>query len=351
MDLSYFNARIRGLRGRLVTQSGYAALMGMSDLGGMIEHLRAGDYSTELAVAGARTEDRYAMLSLALRSKLARNFTLVWDSAPVNARRFLKAFFSAWEAHDLKAVVRGVARGVKRETLLDVVVPAGEFDQAALGALVRSAGVSDVLAYLDSWGSGYAAPLRAGLKAYEKSGSLADIEVGIDVHSVRTALECARGRGADARATREAVSMRVDATNIMTILKAAGEGFSAEGLSSLYLEGGSIDRRGFLEAAEIGSRVEAIVHLLERLRQSPLKEALSAADPDDALTLEESFDQAVEHHLRRIAAVDPMTIALAASYLYLLVREIKNLRVLARGVEFGIPAYELKILMLDICPA
>ncbi len=351
MDLSYFNARIRGLRGRLLTQSGYAALMGMSDTGGMVEYLRSGDYAAELAVAGTRTEDPYEMISLAIRAKLAKNFTTVWDAAPPNARPLLKAYLTAWEAHDLKAILRGVVRGVKREVLRDVLIPAGEFDNAALNALVRSASVNDVLSYLESWGSGYAAPLRAGLKAYQKSGTLVDSEIAIDVYAVRAAFEAASGRSVSDRATREAVSMRVDAANIMTILKAAGEGFSAEGLQSLYVEGGSIDTRIFLAAAGKHSRVEAIVLLLEKLRHGPIKEALSGGDPDDALTLEESFDQAVERGLARVASVEPMSIALAGSYFYRLVREAKNIRVLARGVEFNIPAYELKILMLDFCPA
>jgi V/A-type H+-transporting ATPase subunit C len=352
MDLSYFNARIRGLRGRLLTQSDYAALMAVTDVEGIVEHLRQGDYATEIAVASARTEeDRYSVLSTALRARLATNFSLVWDIAPDAARPYLKSFLTAWEAHDLKAVIRGIARGVKREGLADVVVPAGEFNTASLNALVHARGVSEVTAYLESWGSGYAAPLRAGYKAYHKKQAIVDIEINIDIFASRLALESARGSGLNARTTREAVSMRIDAANILTILKTAGEGLSAEGLAGLFIEGGSIDHRLFLETAKIGSRVEAIVHLLERLRHGPIKEALSSADPDDALMLEESFDQAMEQHLRRVALVEPMSIALAASYLYLLVREIKNLRVIARGVEFGIPAYELKILMLNICPA
>lgn len=345
MDLSYFNARVRGMRGRLIRKSEYENFASLSTLEQYAERLRATAYGPYVETASGRTEKIDDIIAIAIRSGLAATFADMQDAVPPDARPYLRALMSMWEVYDLKVILRAASRSIKAEEALDTIVPAGEFDSAAIKTLLTSAkDVPDMVGFLETWGSRYAKPLKDGLAAYRKNGSTAAMEHNLDVAGAQCAVAGLDAHSTDGAVICGIVTSRIDAQNIMTLLKLCGcEAGTAPASAALFLDGGRrLDKKTFLKLLGSKDRDGLIEALEESLDDPAWKAVIAGADAEDMGLLEERLASLEDAYLRRLSVIEPLSIALAASYMQMKTREAKNLRIIARAIAFGMPDEVLK---------
>ncbi|MBI1912550.1 MAG: V-type ATPase subunit [Deltaproteobacteria bacterium] len=347
MDLGYYNARIRGLRGRLLKEADYDAMLKAVDLERYLERLKSTAYGPFIETAGARFVKPSEVISGALRANLAETFDFLWKIAPNEAKPLLKAIFSIWEVYDIKTLIRGVARGVKKDDILEALIPAGDLDQAALNILLGAKDIQDLIQILHTLGSPYSKPLKAGLPQYARTGNIVEMELNLDINSFKFLRSRIEENYLNDRIIREFIILRIDIENILTVFKIAGENYSKEGAQSFFIEGGVRLRRSeFLTFSELKNRDEVLKALKEKILDVDIKEILLSSDPEDIALIEERLESSVENRLARQSLVEPLSIALAASFIFIKIREIKNLRLIARGKAFGIPDDELRRLII-----
>lgn len=340
-DLSYFNARVRAMRGALMRKADYEPLMRLPSAESLVEKLKATPYGPFIEAASGRYPAPLDALSAALSTSLSESLGQLWKMAPEETRPLLKAVLSGWEVFDLKTLLRGLTREVKREEIKAALIPAGEFDLAALNTLLSSKDVIDLVGFLETWGSLYAAVLKTGLAEYRRSGRIVEMELAADLRTNRLFLEALSTGFEDGRIMREWLALRADLKNALTLLKTAGEGYSAEAAAGFFIEGGlKLGRGAFARLAAMKNRDELSVSLREA-GGAAVRAVIDAAGTD-AMLMEEAAEEALRERLRTLSVIDPLSIALPASYIYMKVREIKNLRLLARGASFGVPVEELK---------
>lgn len=347
LDLGYYNARVRGMRRRLLKDADYHLLVKSRGSDGFMERLKTTAYGPYLEVAGVRSDRADDIIASALQARLEETFSSLWGLAPAPARPVLKQVFTVWEASDIKAIIRGISRGVGREDILGALIPAGEFGKGQLVALAGAPGIKELAGFLDSWGSRYAAPVKEGLPAYLKSASTIGIEVNID----RLAFGAIQmeGRGARSSDVMAKVSaLRVDARNSLTLFNTAGRGYQIVPAEGLYFEGGSITRRRFGDLLRSENRASLLKALSDLVRDPSIREVLRSTDPADLVLIEESFEAAIERRLLLAAAVEPLSIYLSVAFAYTIVREMKNLRLISRAKGFGIPDDSVGRLLLTV---
>lgn len=340
-DLSYFNGRVRAMRGALMREADYEPLMRLPSAEALVEKLKATPYGPFIEAASGRYPAPVEALSAALSTALSDSLGRLWKIAPEGTRPLLKAVLSDWEVFDLKTLLRGLSRGVKREEIKAALIPAGEFDLAALNTLLSAKDVIDLVGFLETWGSPYAAVLKTGLAEYRRSGRIIEMELAADLRTNRLLLEALQAGFGDGRIMREWLALRADLKNAITLLKTGGEGYSLEALAGFFTEGGlRLGRRKFARLAGLKDRDELSAALREA-GGAVVRGVLDAAGAD-VMVIEEAAEEALKERLRTLSVIDPLSIALPASYIYMKVREIKNLRLLARGASFGVPVEELK---------
>lgn len=345
MDLSYLNARLRGWKGRLLPGSDFKGFIASDGMPAFLDLLRGSDYGPDIDVATAAELTGYELLDSALRSNLSRTYRNLWALATEDAlmaRPLLKAVLSAWESAALKSILRGIKNNMPREVIIDSIVPAGEFDYGALKELIYSKDIEDLSALLTSWSSPYAAPVSAGLRALKESGTLFEMEIEIDTFVHRYYQQTVSGRSADAAVVAEVLTDRVDASNLLTLFKLTGEGYGAEAAGRFFMGGGRrLSLKSFTELAGT-HRVEDLLGFLpDAVKDPKWTNLLLNTIEDDTVVIEDRFEVLIGSELMKKAVRDPLTIALAAAYLYCKVREIKNLRLVARAMVYSIPAGEI----------
>lgn len=348
MDIGYFNARVRGLRGRLFAAQDYDLFLRSASEAEYRERLRATPYARYVDIAEAREARPAEVIASAVGSNAADTFKFLWDTAPDGVRHLLKAFFFRWEAHNLKALIRGFVKDVKREEIRAALLPAGEFNQAALNALLGAKDLADAVRMLQTWGSPYAAafmdmPLERRINTFE-------LEVKLDRFVYAWLLSTVKGGSVDAVIIKQMLLFLIDAQNIMTLFKTSGGGFSKDAMEGFFIEGGhaalAVDMALFTQAAGMENPQDILDILAKGAGDAGLRGILAAADIEDLAAIEEAMDAMMETRLRKMAVTGPLSIATAASFIYMKMRETKNLRLIAKAKLFGIPPEELKGLLI-----
>ncbi len=338
MELDYLNSRVRAQIGRLLRRPDYEPLLAAQSEDEYAARLAATAYGPYLSVAGARFERTEDVISGALTESLSDAIARLRKYAPPPAHALLKALFTTWEVYNLKAVIRGLARGIPREDVRRAFIPAGDFDRAALNTLLKAKDIPDMLRFLETWASPYAGPVREGVADFLRNGSINTIEIKLDLFGYALALShLGRARG-EARLIRELIALRIDIRNVVTLFNIAGQSYTAEAVDGFFIKGGTrLAESVFLELASVKDRQELIARLSDEINDKPMAAILAETEPKGAAMLEERLEAMAEKRLRRLSMVEPLSIAVAAAYLYMKVREVRNLRLLERAAAFHIP--------------
>ena len=348
MDLGYLNTRVRGWRGLLLRKSDYDTLISFSDFDKYVDYLKGTSYGPDLKVAEARAEEGYSRFGSALRSNLARSFASLWKVAPEEAEPLLKAVFSTWESYSLKTLLRGIDRTVGKEELFEALLPAGEFDSAALRELSASKDIPDLLSRLRTWQSPWAKPVGAGIAAYKDHHSLFEMELAIDrfcsgYFSDNFGSPGRLGSGDEMVVVKKVLEDRADGRNVMTLLSTVGEGYAPSSMEEFFIDGGRrLGKGAYMEMVKVETRKELLTVLPEVISDSSWSDLLYRTGEDDLDSVSEGTFDLTAADLRNLAVIDPLSIAMSAAYVFSKVREIRNLRLLARAKIFSIPDEEVR---------
>lgn len=343
MDLSYLNARIKAWKGECLTQAAYDKLIGAEGIQALLYCLKDTVYTRDIEAASARYKNETDIAEGAFRVNLARAFRQLWDYSPEDARILLRAVFSIWEAYDLKAIARARANGISPDDSISVLIPAGEMDESALKELNLQKDIQEAAKLLHTWRSPYATPLKDAIEQYLRERDLIIIELALDRFVHKYCLSAAEGNELNKKIIKRFVIQRIDSINISTLLKLAGEGLSAARAAGYFLEGGErINKDGFLQLSASKDKKTVLRGLADSVKDSIWKKAISAADHDEAFFLEEQLEELTRKEMCRLAVIEPLSIALAVCFVYKKIREIKNLRIIARSKIFDMPSIEVK---------
>jgi len=325
----FANARLGARRAWLLGARGLRELVARPDLPTRLEFLRKAGYAEGVPPA-ATPGDLLASVEAALWEMPRRDaLRALRDIEGARPRLLLRAFLLFQDAATLKALFRGLARSEPAERLLSLVEPSPGFPKPTLRALAARPGPASAAAMLERQGSPFAGAAVEAVPGLGRTGGALRLESAIDREAFVLALAAARGGGEDARVLRRVLAVRADLVNARTLLCLGGAGAPAE----FFVPGGTR-----LGAARLAS--------LARLPPSALREALSEwVGPAAALASPFRADELLARVLGRVARAEarcrPLSLAVALSFLLDRQAEVRRIRLVLRGAEFGLAPDEL----------
>lgn len=315
---AFLNARISGLRRRLLDPAGFRAVLagnGQDDaalrMAGLGDDAAGGD-----PVAGAR----------ALVGLLVREVSILAQPLTGPARAFIVFWGRQVELEALKGLIRAAAAGEREEPAADP----GSFSGLPYDELRRADDVADLLRRLER--TPYADMARAARRRFEQQGSLSAIEAAIDrryfAGLVKRAQQLDRR---DRGAVQGLLGPLVDRTNLVWLLRyrltyAMGVG---EAYYLLVPDGGRLSAPLLRTLAQRSSLDEVIADLPEALRR-PLDGAASIA------AVEQVLNAGIERTAWRILSRETFSLARAFAYLVLRQIQIGRLQAILRGRALGV---------------
>ncbi|MBI2358126.1 MAG: V-type ATPase subunit [Deltaproteobacteria bacterium] len=340
-DYGYSNARIRAMKAALLDRRDYEALLAAASVEALIEALARTAYKEDIEAALVKVAGVPCVVE-GLRRNVVHTVGAVprfFDGRP---RELVRLLVSRWDLSNLIAILRGQARGVPAEEILQALVPAGELHEADLRELVKQPTIRATAELMLTWRLPYAGALAGALRL--GNGDLAGVETAL--HKVRFGDALASlGREANDLLVREMLETEIDVENISLLLRLAGLGdrraalqarYGAAGPGALLVDGGSLPAHllGQLGAA---ADAEAMVRLLQGTSYgAALQNRLGHyRQSGDAGVLERGLEEILVLKGIRMFHRDPLTIAIAIGYLWAKSNEIANVRLIAQGKTLG----------------
>jgi V/A-type H+-transporting ATPase subunit C len=332
VDFEYVNARVRGMKGRLLDTSVLETLIRKPDVESIIAVLENTAYKEEIEKASIQYSG-IMCIEVALRKDFTSTFRKIFSLVEgENAEKYVKVLLNRWDVQNIKTILRGKNVYMILAEILECLVPAGELDDITLIELIKQPDVKAVIDLLATWGIEYAEPLTRNFREYTEKRDLAVLELAIDKFRYENALNAVKGDSYDDRIIREMIALEIDVTNIKTVLKVIRDKIDIEEAQRhLIKEGGlKLDIKRLLAMIRIGT-IEGAIKLLSTTPYNFLLKLPQEAFKAGKISV---FEKELEKYLikRGISKFfgDPLSIAIIVGYLAAKYNEITNIRIIAR---------------------
>ena len=206
------NARLRGLKSRLLDTGTWRDLLTAKDWPAALGVLRETIYGELLAEHTSQSlviEDIERQLNAHVADSHLRAMALLRGAR----RELLVVLWQRYELDNLKALFRGLDQKMEIARLERFLTPLGDFSTLPWDALMHEQTVLGLIDLLRD--THYINPLKNALPLYQRDGSLFGLEVALDVRYYRDlAAAVNRLSGADFREARRVVGTKIDLLNI-----------------------------------------------------------------------------------------------------------------------------------------
>lgn len=346
-DYGYLNARVRGMKGRLLPAASWRTALETGSLGEFVSFLESTPYAGAVGEAMTLRKD-IAGVEEGLRADLQRTIDHLLRIAGGRSRELLRIALGHWEVFNVKTVLRGRHAGAGVETIMGSVLPFGRLDEVSLKELARQQGMKAAIELLLQWRLPYAPALREALPAYLERGDLAVLEVALDRSFFTTALRQLDASSGDDAAVADCLRREIDLILLGYALRAMHHGVAEAHAAEVFIPGG---RTVTLPVLERLCAARSIQEFLDAVPPCPLAACLAAGVQHYLATrrlfaLDRLLQTCFVRQMMQLVARDPLSIAFTIGYLWRKANEVTNLRLIARGKYAAVPREEIEALML-----
>jgi V/A-type H+-transporting ATPase subunit C len=343
VEYDYINARIKGMKSRLLDPPVFESLILKPDVESIIAELVNTPYKEEIEKATVQYSG-IMCIEVALRKDFTNAFRKILRYMKGGeSEMYIKILLSRWDVQNIKTILRGKNIHVTSAEILECLVPAGELDETTLVELIKQPDVKAVIDLLATWGIDYAKPLTRNFKEYSEKRDLSILEYAIDRFYFENALKAVKGEKYDDAVIRDMIMAEIDVTNIKSVLRIIRDKIDIEDAQRFLIKGGiMLDTEKLLTMMRSGTLEGAIKHL-----ETTPYNFLSKV-PEEILRAEKIsvFEKELEKYLikRGISRFlgDPLSIAIAIGYVWAKYNEITNIRIIARCKTADVPEKDIR---------
>jgi V/A-type H+/Na+-transporting ATPase subunit C len=343
MDWGYINARMRGMKSRLLDHSTLDHLILQPDLDSLIAELEKTAYRDDLVTARGKYSGM-PCIEHALRNNFTSTFRKVLNfSKEREAALYIGIFLRRWDVQNIKTILRGKNIHVTNEEILDCIVPAGELTEATLTELVRQPDPKSVIDLLATWRIAFARPLTTAFPAFARSGDLGALECALDRYYYEDALLSVASRSPNNAMIRDILSLEVDVVNIKTVLRMIRDGVGPEEAKTFLLAGGRELNDRKLDRLLALHSIEDAFSMLATTRYRFLGGINETALRSQKISvIEKELERYLVRQGTRSFLLDPLSVSSLIGYFWAKYNEITNIRVISRCKTADFPVEHLR---------
>jgi V/A-type H+-transporting ATPase subunit C len=346
----YGNTRLRARKSKLFGAREYRDLSRAQTLDALLGALADTPYGTDVAATLPRFRG-LRRLDEALRLNLTRDFREVRGFYSDPERQGIDLILQRWDLHNLRTILRGQARLAPAEEIRPLLVAAGSLDETDLNELARQSGVRATLDLIQAWRIPSVATARTLLEArpdYEKTADPLILEGAVNrafalhVDEALTALGSDNGDMVDAD-LESLMRDEIDLINLLTALRLREARISGEqewdptDRPHQYLPAGHLTSFTLDRASHEDDATRLVADLVSNgLPPKWLGDLQEWTQHSDLIRLNEALDRSsASSAVRLFAGGDPLGIAVPIAYIRAKETEVRNLRLIGRGIAAG----------------
>jgi V/A-type H+-transporting ATPase subunit C len=329
-DYGYINARVRGMKSKLLAAEFYSEALEASDFRAFMSTLGQSTYGREIEEAQSRYEGLKA-----LDSALARNFyqtaRSIANFSDGQAGQLVSMLLLRYDLGNIKTIARAKHAGRSTEDIQASLFPAGELKPAVLDNVAAATDMAAVAQALLATPTPLRGAFARAAANYQSDKDLYKLELELDRAYYGILLDGVKGAKADTDFVRY-IKRDIDATNLRTALKLRSSGSNAS--DELFISGGKEITRTVFDGI-VNDRSGSTVQGLVGTSFSAVGETTTLAQAEDAIRT------VLANNARRLSA-DPLDIGVVANFLRMKETETAKLRLLGRGKFYKVPRQRLE---------
>ncbi len=343
VEYDYINARIKGMKSRLLDPSVFESLLLKPDVDSIIAELENTPYKEEIERATVQYSG-IKCIEVALRNDFTKAFRKIFGFMKGGeSETYITILLSRWDIQNIKTILRGKNIHIPSSEIIECLVPAGQLDDTTLVELIKQPDVKAVIDLLATWGIEYSKPLTRNFKEYSEKRDISILEYAIDKFYYENAINKLSEDSYDDRLILDMISTEIDVTNIKNVLKMIRDKIEIEQAETFLIKGGiTLDIEKLLSMLRSGT-LEGAMKFLDVTPYKFLSELHEDAFKREKIS---DFEKELERYLikRGISRFlgDPLSIAVAVGYVWAKYNEITNIRIIARCKTADITEKEIR---------
>ncbi|MDO9036645.1 MAG: ATP synthase A1 subunit C [Methanoregula sp.] len=343
MDWGYINARMRGMKSRLLDKRALDNLVMQPDLESLIADLEKTPYKPDIIEAKVQYSG-VLCIEYALRKNFTRTFRKILQFVKEEeAEKYINIFLHRWDVQNIKTILRGKNIHITNEEILECLVPAGELDEATVIELVRQPDIRAVIDMLATWNIRYSKPLTGEYPEYAKSGDLALLECALDEYYYSDALEQVKIPSYNNGLILNIISLEIDVVNLRTILRMIRDHIDPEEAKKYLISGGKELDRPQLDYLLTLHSIEDVVKELKKTSYRFLADVSPSAMRTQKISvIEKKLEKFLVQQGVSAFFGDPLSVASVIGYFWAKYNEITNIRIISRCKTADFPLDQLK---------
>ena len=320
---TYPNARVRARTGRLFTDKEFSEIVEAENIQEIKNYLRGvPDY--------AKYIDLYP-LEKALDTQLAESYDLVARITPDNSKEVFNFLLKKWDIQNIKSIIIAKQAGLNLDDTLNLIVPFGALTDK-IDSLIEAETITEVINGLE--GTEYPKILEDAMSMYSETGLLLPLESALDKYLLENLLRSsATPEDDNTSLLHNYVGTMVDVANIKIILRAKVYNLKYDEIEYYMISDGYQIREWKLKELMEAEDVASVISSLEGTSYAPvLSDAMTEYTETRSMA---SFEKALDSHVfktaKTISLKNQFGIGPMIGFLNKKEREIRNLKIIARG--------------------
>ena len=324
-DFGYINARVRGLKAKLLGPEFYNDALAATDYKAFLSSLAQSPYLRDVEEAQAQ-HGGLAIVDAALARNFYRTTRSILNFSDGTPHELISLILLRYDLANLKAIARAKHAGKSLDDVRAALFPAGRLKPALLENLAGLVDLPSVAQGLGPTKHPLAPAFTRAASRYASDGDLYAFELTLDREYFRILLDWIEKLDVDPGFSRH-IEKEIDAVNIRTTLKLRGTGQAA---GELFISGGREIKRNQFEALLAGDGAAALQDAVAGTAFAAIGDTATLSEAEQVIR------SLLDKSAYRLALSDPLGIGVVLNYLRQKEAETARLRLLARGKFYGV---------------
>lgn len=326
----YTYVRVMAMKGKLYTREDYNKLLKMQG-NEIAKYLEEAEYKEEIN-ALAKEYEGYELVEQALYANFITSIQKLHMISSKEMGYLLHAYLKKYDVYNLKTIIRAKAIEQQKAETEKLILPMGSLNKEKLMALREAENIAAILKKSGLREHEY----KEALDYWEKEKSLQEIENLLDQKCYQEMQEFLTHLSGEHRLFKEMLEAEIDAMNLKLLLRLKKSSLEKTKMEQFFFNGGAVLSKAKCSAyAE--KDFETIILLLQK---SVFKQIIEMHQKDldqkDLRTFEKSVDVWLMEKAALLLHQFPLSVDTLLGYMIAKEIEMRNLRILVKGKQFGL---------------
>jgi V/A-type H+/Na+-transporting ATPase subunit C len=341
-NYGYVCTRVKAKRAFLFPSETYLKLIIM-DIHGIIRFIGDAQYKKEINDISTQYEG-VELVELALNKNLAELSHQILGFCKGDLYTMLCAYLQRWDIWNIKCVVRGIYYHASPDDIMKTIVPASSYPESYWRNLTTT--YTDISELVKGFQQN---PWYQEIEKFagDYQNNLAVFENNLDIKYYDNLLNAIHTKTKANRLFMNFINDEIDMMNLKTLLLTKFENVEPQAIATMLISGGTLKEKFKQRLIQTTDFKQFLSELQKHPLYEAIKEDINSVEKQGTLSeVIRSLEKNQFERVEKFSYMYPVSILPILNYLLRKEMEVDNLRIIARGKEYGFSEDNIRMMLV-----